>query len=472
MKMILKNKKGNALLTAVVTMSVLIIITVCVAALSVTNINLSVKSKQYNNTYYLAEAAVQKGMQQVKDSIANYYKQMQSIPVAQYDTTYMAKYNGFFGNVRTDAATAFTEPKFTAPEYSAAGTSTSFSIEDESGASAKIVVQSTANYGGVTKTVRGVLNVQKQHVYEKTGSTYNPTENVLTIGQDMVFNPNTGCINQFRIHGGNAVVGGYEYQNNTDNKKIVPDSGYKVTEAASTFSTNLTYQTLLQKRDTRTPTAWVETAAGPDWHHTQITPSYIEGLPNLSFSITSCGITGQVYCHGNLNFVSGDLDGNLFCDGDVTINNVGIKGNIVAAGKVTFNSGTFGDDKNGWKASSVFAGTDVIVNNGATLTNVLVFATRDYNLNNNPSGKEIVFAGRDINITASNTFARSGSWTCAGNLNWLSGANCWHELTNSPTLSTAVKQHAWYSTYFNTQSITPVPVNLDNIVQSQKLYEN
>ena len=76
MKTVLKNKKGNALLFAVVTFSVLLIVAIGISVLSAASVKLSTQDRKYNSTYYLAEAGTQKGLQQVKDAVAKYYQSM------------------------------------------------------------------------------------------------------------------------------------------------------------------------------------------------------------------------------------------------------------------------------------------------------------------------------------------------------------------------------------------------------------
>ena len=108
---LIHNKKGNALISAMIAFSVLLVIAVSTVSLSLSKRNDQVHSiREHNNAYYVAEAAVQKGLQHLKNQIGKYYNEMQA--VAQYAhrlpdviTTYLAKnYNGFFDNIKTDGA--------------------------------------------------------------------------------------------------------------------------------------------------------------------------------------------------------------------------------------------------------------------------------------------------------------------------------------------------------------------------------
>lgn len=476
---ILKNKKGNALLAAVVTFSVLIILTMGIAASSVTSIQLSVKSARVNNTYYSGETAAQKGLQQVKESVAQYYAKLRDDFNATQDmNAYNEAYTSFFDNVIKNAEYDYKEPVFTETSYKGVKTTTTFSkeSEDNEAGTAQIKVTSKATMpDGSEKTVSGYLTIQKYPVVTESGSTYEVTKNVLTVGGNMVFYNNNNT-QQVNVSGGTIQIGGY--QNKNAYKSLNPESAVSIVPGlGDAIKNELTYATMLQKRDTRTPTRYITATTPPIWSDqgSQSELHYLEGVDGLSFSVSGGSYYGQVYCRGsNLTIQNGNYFGNIFCDGNVTLNGASVNGNIVAAGDINISGGTYyGTIQNGKLVKGAFfAGGNININNGGTAQNLYLYARNNFNMNSNPSGSAIIFAGGDINVTVSRTFSYSGTMLAKGNFNLKAPDSCWHQLNNSPALAAAAPYHEWYNTFFSTKTTSYVELEdwqLNGMIKKEQI---
>jgi Tfp pilus assembly protein PilX len=474
---IVKNKKGNALITAIITYSVLLLIAVGTVTLSLSNVTVSSGIKEHNNAYYVSEAAVQKGLQIIKDKTAAYYEKMRLDGYSAYEDNY----DNFYTNVLTNVRSAFSEPSFSENAYENASTATTFTKQDIDSNNANMVVESTSTFAdGTKRTVRGIIKLTRQPLFDSGGSggssSFNPSKSVLTVGGNFVFNASTSPTQIFYVNNGGAEVGGYTNKNNANKYIKINTSGYAATVTpglGNSIADPLTYSALFAKKKS-TITRYVTASTPPTWSDqgSKTDLHYLEGVAGLSFSLSSGSYYGQVYCRGNLTITNGNYYGNVFCDGNVNLSSAQVIGNIVAAGNINISGGTYG----GTVVSGVlqdgvfFAGGDINLNNGGTLVRALAYAKGDFNMNSNPSGTAVIFAGDDINVTVSNTFAYTGTMMCKGDFVLQSSSSCWHQLTNDSSFAAAAAQNDWLKTYYTSE---PKLLTIDgnSLFNKDQIYE-
>ena len=86
------NNRGSAMVFALVTMTVLILLGMAIVVLSSGTLNVNTADAQNNNSYYAGEAGVNSAIAHLKYEVMRYYNDM----LESNGSAYTALYSGFF----------------------------------------------------------------------------------------------------------------------------------------------------------------------------------------------------------------------------------------------------------------------------------------------------------------------------------------------------------------------------------------
>lgn len=458
------------MISAMIAFSVLLVIAIGTVSLSLSNVTISAQLREHNNAYYVAEAAVQKALQHIKNKIGKYYKEM--LYIAQtygYSTTYLAKYNGFFDNIKIDAQTTFLEPVFEDPSFTGATTTTIFSVENfnESTQTADMAAESTAILkDGTKRTVRGVLNIPRINVLVKGDSWFNPSTKAFTVGSELSLRKDFN--DMIYIHNGNAEFGSILNKSDPFTNVVMLGGTYsEVPGLENTINNSLKYINLALYRETAY-TYYVTDSSGPAQEDVSVEPSYVEGAPGLSYTLSDINMTGQVYSNGDLTISRCIINGDIYCDGNLNISRCTILGNIFCAGNVTLYDSIFSGELevNTTVDGALYAGGTLNFDR-SSINNGIIYASGDLFIKFSAI-TGVVFCGRTTELH--NDLIMTGSLTTKKNFTFTNNGNRSLDITYNSTLIDNIKNNEMYQMFFNGYDYVIQDMNADDTINSEKIY--
>ncbi|MGI5850247.1 MAG: hypothetical protein ACOX8Q_09345 [Christensenellales bacterium] len=397
------NHRGSAIIMALVTMTVLIILGLGVATLSIGTLKANRADAATNTAYYAANAGVNSAIEQLKYETANYYSAMMHAQSAEY----WSLYNNFFANISSSAQLHFAEPAIdgvtTVTTFATGGFDTTQNI-------CEFLVSCTATASDGTKyAVNGVLNIKKVDVRTVQQYVWITDNAAVKSGGTL----NLESKNSVTVVGGNIIVGNLSYTEKdglpysiTGGELIIDPS------VGSTINDMLTYPSYsdpvlvdgiyYSQKETINwsnlpePPVSIVTAEGVDIKISSCTVPegtiYIRGNANIS----NCTVNCDIYCDGNITISNySSISGNIYCRGNVYLTNTDAGGNIFCDGFVDYNNGTL--------SASIYSGNGITVHNGITSGNM--FSPAEIIIENTDVTDGIIYSSAKLTLGSGNMTA-------------------------------------------------------------------
>ena len=380
-------RRGSAIIMALVTMTMLILIGLAVVTVSMGALRTNSADADNNDAYYAAESAVASAIEQLKYEVSAYYMDM----LATQGGELTALYNSFFPAINGNAQLHFLEPVF-----AGVTTDTTFSMGmfDETDKTCEFLISSTATApGGAQYQVDGQLLVKKLDVGD---SQYNWITDNAAIKAGGSLDLETK--NSVSVENGNIIVAELLY----DTKNALP---YSITGGQLIIDPNvgLSIRDILTYPSFETPvipspTTYVTSSTSYNWANIPAAPLNIATADGVSLHFNACTMPEDViYCKGDVSIANCIVNCDIYCDGNVSISNASqINGTIYCRGDVTIN--------NSFIDCSVYCDGFVSFTNFGSLT-ASIYAQDGIDFNNCTSGGNLYSPAQ---ITISNATVTDG----------------------------------------------------------------
>ncbi|NLT97952.1 MAG: hypothetical protein GXW96_07380 [Christensenellaceae bacterium] len=405
------NGKGDALIMAIVTITVLVLLGVSVITVSMGTLRTNRADAATNDAYYAAESGVSSGLDHLRQEVSRYYAQMMKAESG----TYTSLFNNFAAGIAAGAQASFAEPDF------AGGTTrTTFSVSghDSSADVYEFLVSTVSTMAdGTQYKVEGRLKVKRVDVSTKSWFS---DLGALVVGKTLTVNPSSGIT----VNNGDAVLGALVHQVPWDytvnngktiidpsvknyindvlnypyfSDPVIPNPKYYITSSTTMTASNYPW----------TNPVSVDTADGVSITITNnniIPDGVIRVRGDLTIynggnvysdiycrNFTDYGRAyyGDIYCRGDFKKTGGDIYGNIYCDGDVTLSSISVQGSIISNGNVTINGAT--------ALGNIFATGTINLSQMGASGNVIYSKTK---IVTSATISAIVFSGGDIQINS------------------------------------------------------------------------
>ena len=389
------NKRGSAIIMALVTITILLVLGMAVITLSMGTLTTNVADATTNDTYYAAEAGINSAIEQVKAEVVKYYAEMSKL-----DGNYTSLYDNFFAGIALRSQGSFDEPDI----QNMSTIHTTFSAgninADDNTGDILISCEATATDGtkyavnGSVKVLRIDLRSSGEWFFDGiplyAGGTLHVNHNYSGV------TPNNATIicnkytpNSWTKNGGGvnynvtvdtnaaAAIGdpipypSYSNPNLDSNVKILPSGSYLA-------NVNAISQGIIYCQGNLTINAWA--------------PVYKDIYCDGILTISGTEFYGNIYCRDIVEFSGGSFSGNIICDGIVKISSCNRTGFIMAGESIEVR---WGSDYN----CSYYAVGPINIT-GAGGSYGVVYSATQLNLGDF-SGKGIFFSGGDVFLNGS-----------------------------------------------------------------------
>lgn len=390
------NTHGSAIIMALVTMTVLVLLGLAVATLSMGTLVSNTADQSTNDSYYAAEAGVNSAIEHLKYEASKYYATMM---VAQ-GATYNDLYNNFFTTINNNAQLNFIDPAITGVTIDTTFTTEDIDTTQDIG---EFLISCKATANGTSYAVNGKLYIKRVDV-SHSQYIWITDDAAIKAGGTLDLESK----NSVTVYGGNLIVANLLYTTKDENVLpysitdgqllIVPTIGSTILDllvypsytdpVLTTTSMYITDSSYSINWDVPAPVS-ITTVPGSDLHFTACTISegIVYGKGDLH--ITNCIINSDIYCDGDIiidNYSS--INGNIYCRGNITITNADIGGNIYCDGIVDFNNGSLD--------ASVYAGGPIVVHAGTSSGNL--FSPSEITIENANVTNGIVYSSSKLTI--------------------------------------------------------------------------
>ncbi len=405
------SKRGSAIIMALVTITVLMLLGLAVIALSMGTLKANAADATTNDAYYAAEAGVNSAIEQVKTEVSRQYSNMKGATGALYDSYY----NNFFADISSNAALKFIEPSIDGITIE---TTFSLGSHDASQDAQDILISCTSMTADGTKyVVNGSVKVKRIDLRSKNWLI---EDHVVYTGASLNLGNNSGMTasgNDVKTKAVKYVRSDNPLIVNNGNLVIDPTAGDDIKDALSYPSytdpviTDLDIYVTTNNyvfKSTYPAPVGIKTAPGINisFRESGVPAGTIHGQGNITFSDIE-NVYADVYCDGNLNVSSGTYYGNLYCRGNMTLSNGVFKGNIICDGNVTITSGNY----NGL----ILAGGAVTISNASSVCSV--FASGVVKITSVGASGGIIYSSTELrigNLSSSTIFFSAGDIVITG----------------------------------------------------------
>ena len=450
-------RRGSAIIMALVTMVVLLVLGLAVATVSLGTLKNNVVDAANNDAFYAAESAVTSAIEQLKYEVSSYYTQMLEAQRSEYAPLFA----NFFSGINGNAQLHFAEPVFEDVTTQTAFSTGSF---DNTESICEFLISCTATAAdGSEYRVDGKLYVKKVDVSTSGGVWLEMDDAAYKVGGTLKL------LSGFGVYDGGDVITSVFSNPNKCYYSVEPPGILKI--QPSTINNCLTY-----------PSYTTPTISNPDVYVTVNNtilkngsfptnrPVTIVSAPGVSFKIdgsTSIYPGSVVYSRGNLtaspsmtatspitcycdgNFIasngpvyanvyargnvttSGNFHGTIYCDGSATIGN-SFHGTVISGSNLTLSGGLNG---------SFYAAGQININNGDQ-GNAVIYAGTKIVLGSGNYQNVVLFSGGDIDITGGSSL--TGAIIAKGNVN----QNAWLTLTYSSSVIQAIRDNLPQNEFF------------------------
>jgi len=432
------NEKGDALIMAIVTITVLVLLGVAVITVSMGTLKTNRADAATNDAYYAAESGVSSGLDHLRQEVSRYYAQMMQAESGAYTSLF----NNFASGIAAGAQASFAEP-----DFSGGSTSTTFSVvgHDSSTDVYEFLVSTVSTMADGTKyKVEGRLKVKRVDVSAKSWFI---KDTALVVGGTL----DLGTTYGMTVKGGSAILGALTYIRGWDPCQVnggqriidplVKDQihdvlnypGYTTPVISNPNPYITTNNTVLNWNTAFTDPVRIDTAKDINVEIRQtVVPDgiirvrgnlKIQDVPDVksdiycdgNFTANSCTLSGDIYVRGNMVINNGTFKNNIYCDGDITLYSGSLIGNVYCNGKITISNAS--------SIGSMFATGSISIGSAGSADGI-IYSKSNVTLGNN-SVTGIVFSGGDINIKGSGNL--SGALFAKNNVNY-AGSYTWYTI--------------------------------------------
>lgn len=217
----LRNEKGSALITVFLVLIVLIALGMGVMALSVGSAKQAAVTDTYEKAYYVAEGGTQQGIEYIRNSIADIYKDIKAdvITFSTKDTSKNLNSDYFFTQLNQKAASFAPADPDASPEAAVTGLTVTIADSTGSGDTRDFTVTASAMKGAeVKRVVKAHISVHFVRIDLKSVTFRD--EALITLGTFTQKSTANGMVIT-----GDTLAAGYDLQNNTitGTKKLLSD---------------------------------------------------------------------------------------------------------------------------------------------------------------------------------------------------------------------------------------------------------
>ena len=459
-------RRGSAIIMALVTMMVLLLLGLAVATVSLGTLKNSTADAGNNDAFYAAESAVTSAIEQLKYEVSSYYTQMLEAPRNDYPQLYA----DFFSAINDNAQQHF--DKLTLFEDISTRTRFTIGYFDEAENKCEFLVSCTATTAsGAKYQVDGKLYVKKVDI-RTSGGVWLPED----VEKNTAFMAGGTLTNTdgFTVNGGNVRATTFVNPRQTQwylGYSISGGDARTDPSTASKINNCLTYPGFttppLNGTDTYAVTVSNTTL---NWSFQPKKAVKIISPANVNFTIDSscspyagtdvycggnltmgCRLTGNIYVHGTATIPSScTLIGNIYCDGDVNINGAVITGTIISGGNVSYTGGNL--------TGSIYAAKQLAVANISISPNCILYGGTKVSFNGG-NYEAVVFSGGDVVAGGMTIKGAVITQNCNLNKGWLT-------INYSPAQIAAVKSNPQNEFFFSGGGKTELS---DDIFMSQSI---
>lgn len=401
---------------ALVTVTVLVLLGLAVATVSMGALRTNVADASGNDAYYAAESAVTSAIEQLKYEVSAYYMDM----LAAQGSQLTALYNRFFSAINTNAQNNFTEPVF---EGITTDTDFSMGTFDTANNICEFRITSTAvTADNARYRIDGTLRVKRLDVED---SQYNWITDNAAIKAGGALDLESK--NSVTVTGGNIIVASLLYSTSNSMPYTVmggqvyidPNVGLTIRDILTypSFETPVISSPVTYVTNSGTSFNWsnippaplsIVSASGVNMHFSNCTLP--EGVVYCGgdISIANCVVNADIYCDGNVSISNeSSIAGTIYCRGNVSITNSDVSGSVYCDGFTDFNNGMLyasiysEDGINVGSSSSsgnLYSPAQISISN-STVTDGIIYSSTKLLL----GGGEMtaaMFSGGDIEFTA------------------------------------------------------------------------
>ena len=329
-KKAITNNRGSAMVFALVTMTVLILLGMAIVVLSSGTLNVNKTDAQNNSSYYGGEAGVNSAIAQLKYEVMHYYNDM----LESSGSGYTALYNGFFTAINSNAQQNFIEP-----EIDGVTTVTTFSngTYDAAQDIGQFLVSCTATAAdGSSYVVNGALLVKRVDVSGGSSNDWIIGDAAIKAGDTL----SLGKKNGVGVTGGDIIVSALEHNRKWGLPYSISGGELIIDEnVADTIEDNLFYPSYSDPVITEVDVYVTENEYTFNWANVPEAPVHIVTAEGINIHFASCTVPeGTVHGKGNMHINNGTFYADFYCDGDMHINNCSVYGNVYCRGDLHLNN--------------------------------------------------------------------------------------------------------------------------------------
>ena len=416
-KMKFFNRRGSAMVMALIVMTALVLLGVAVAALSMSTLRNNATDAGNNDAFYAAEAGVNCAIDQIKFEASMYYLDMMEAQPAQYDTMF----DNFFANINGNAQTHFVEPSLENVVTQTTFTTGSF---DSQNSTCEFLISCNATAGdGMTYQVTGSVLVKKIDVSGGTPTWFKVDNAAIKAGGTLALGKKNGV----GANGGNIIVADLTHERKWGLPYTVTGGSFFLNPSVGDSIHDVLLYTsyddpVLQDIDLIV----TDSSMTVNWAHVPEAPVCITSEPGIDIHVASCTMPeGVIHSKGDMHVNNCTMYADLYVDGDVHINNCSVYGDVHVRGDFEGNNAQIYGEiyvdghiqyNNGAFYGSAYAGNGIHIHNASSsgslfspkkitiyqtgVTAAVVYSSEKIEIGN-CSINAIVFSGGDIELTHS-----------------------------------------------------------------------
>ncbi len=339
------NNRGSALVAALITMTVLILLGVAIVTLSMGTLKTNMADVQTNKTYYGGESGITSAIEQIKYETSSYYANMKDTSGSSYTTLY----SDFFSAIKTNAQQNFIEP-----EISGVTTETTFSngTYDAVNDVGEILITTTATAAdGTIYVVEGAVSIKRIDVSGSETNNWiagdtdpgssdpgnNGSAGVAAIKAGGTLS--LGKKNGVGVTNGDIIVANLTYTRDWLPYSISNGQLIINENVGATIKDPLSYPSYADPVISNIDTYVTEDYTF-NWSYKPEDSVGITTDDDIDIEFSSCTISleGTVHGKGDIHINNGTYYPDFYCDGDMHINNCSVYGDIYCRGDLMINN--------------------------------------------------------------------------------------------------------------------------------------
>lgn len=326
------NNKGSAIIIALITMTVLILLGMAIVILSSGTLNVNAADAHNNSAYYAGESSINSAIEHLKYETSDYYADMLGAKGAEYSTLY----SGFFTAINNNVDQNFIEPAI-----DGVSTETTFSLgtyDALQDVSEFLITCTATTADGSAYTVNGSVYIKRVDVSGGSTSNWIIGDAAIKAGGTL----SLGKKNGVEIYGGGDII----VAELTHNRKWGPPYDFKeggqliINEnVGQTIEDVLSYPSYTDPVISDVDVYVTQNNYTFNWSNVPDAPVGITTAEGVSLHFANCTVPeGVVHAKGDLHTNNGTFYADFYCDGDVHINNCCFYGNLYCRGDLHLNN--------------------------------------------------------------------------------------------------------------------------------------